>query len=111
MRARASARNADLGESPALKSSPVDPLELERLLLQIREGTTSVAEGVRRVGATAVADLGHSRLDLGRAQRCGHPEVVFGEGKSVEELLEIGVTLHARHGTLIVTRVSDAAAE
>ena len=84
--------------------------QLETLLLEIKNGTTSVADGLTRVSATPIHDLGHSQLDTHRALRCGHPEVVFGQGKSVQELVEIGCALFARHGRLIVTRVSDEGA-
>jgi len=52
------------------------------------------------------ADLGFARLDLARQQRCGFPEVIFGEGKTVDGLLQIVQTMaHAQQGCLI-TRVN-----
>jgi NCAIR mutase (PurE)-related protein len=89
----------------------VNVLELERLLLEIRAGTTSVADGLARVGDPAVADLGHSKIDLAREARCGHPEVIFGAGKSVQELVEIARVLVERHGRLMATRVSEEGAQ
>ena len=86
----------------------MNALELERLLLEIRDGTTSVADGLARVGEPGVAHLGHSRVDLDRESRCGQPEVIYGQGKTGQELLEIARVLVARHGRLIATRVSDA---
>ena len=37
---------------------------------------------------------GYARIDHGRAQRTGLPEVVFGEGKSVEQLRNILKVMH-----------------
>ncbi|MBO7726197.1 MAG: nickel pincer cofactor biosynthesis protein LarB, partial [Thermoguttaceae bacterium] len=37
----------------------------------------------------AEADLGQTTLDVGRSQRCGLPEVIYGEGKSAGEILRI----------------------
>jgi NCAIR mutase (PurE)-related protein len=88
----------------------VDAQQLERLLAEIRDGTTSVAEGVARVSARAlppIVDLGHTQVDAQRAQRCGHPEVVFGEGKTAAELVDIARSLLELHGKLIATRVSE----
>ena len=45
-------------------------------------------------------------LDLQRQQRCGFPEVVFGEGKSVETLATIFEQLLAQHIPVFATRVS-----
>lgn len=56
------------------------------------------------------ADLGFACIDLARQERCGFPEVVYGEGKTVEGVVQIVKTLaQARQGCL-VTRVNDAQA-
>ena len=93
-----------------LENAPVDALELERLLLEIRDGKTSVADGLRRAAVPAVANLVHSRVDLQREARCGHPEVIFGQGKTPLELVEIARLIVLHHGRLIATRVSDEGA-
>ncbi len=43
------------------------------------------------------ADLGYARVDVDRAARTGDPEVVYGAGKSAEQVVEILSTLHERH--------------
>ncbi len=48
-------------------------------------------------------------LDLGRAERCGFCEVVFGAGKTVDEVVAAARLLHEAHGQALVTRASDAA--
>jgi NCAIR mutase (PurE)-related protein len=40
-------------------------------------------------GAERTADLGHTRLDLGRPQRTGLPEAIFAAGKTPEQCVEI----------------------
>jgi NCAIR mutase (PurE)-related protein len=39
--------------------------------------------------AHSIADLNDVQLDLGRRERCGFPEVIYGEGKSKETILKI----------------------
>lgn len=58
--------------------------------------------------ADAVVDLGFARLDTGRAARTGDPEVVFGEGKTVEQIVMLLGTLQAAHPdrTVVATRLS-----
>ncbi|MFT3882797.1 MAG: nickel pincer cofactor biosynthesis protein LarB [Gemmatales bacterium] len=56
------------------------------------------------------ADLGFARIDLARQQRCGFPEVVYGEGKTVEGVVQIVKTLALAQQGCLVTRVSDAQA-
>ena len=43
-------------------------------------------------------------LDLDRHRRCGFPEVVFGQGKTVEEIVAAATTLANHHGRVLVTR-------
>jgi pyridinium-3,5-biscarboxylic acid mononucleotide synthase len=57
-------------------------------------------------GGSGSIDLGHSRLDRGREARCGHAEVVFGAGKSPEELVDITRALVDANGRTLVTRVT-----
>lgn len=55
------------------------------------------------------ADLGHSRLDLGRRARVGMPEAVFAAGKTPEQCVDIvGHLLEANDDPVIVTRCDDA---
>lgn len=50
--------------------------------------------------------------DFCREQRCGVPEVVFGESKSVEDLLEVlGKFMSGRLSKVIITRLSDEKAK
>lgn len=58
-----------------------------------------------------VADLGWARLDLDRAERTGDPEVVFGAGKTAEQVVTALAALHEHHPgrAVLATRLSDAA--
>jgi len=54
------------------------------------------------------ADLGFARVDLDRATRTGDPEVVYGEGKTPDQVVAILRTLHERHPdrAVLATRLS-----
>jgi NCAIR mutase (PurE)-related protein len=62
------------------------------------------------------ADLGFARVDLDRAARTGDPEVVYGAGKTAEQVAAILTTLHERHrdravlATRLTPEAMDAAA-
>jgi NCAIR mutase (PurE)-related protein len=51
-------------------------------------------------------NIGFARVDHGREARKGFPEVVYGEGKSKEQIAAIAARILARSGRLLVTRVS-----
>ncbi len=62
----------------------------------------SLAPGPAGEGASAAerppsADLGFARLDLDRAARTGHPEVVYAAGKTPAQTTAILARLHAAH--------------
>jgi NCAIR mutase (PurE)-related protein len=59
-------------------------------------------------GSTAQpsAELGEVTLDLDRRRRCGFPEVIFGEGKTVATLAKIMERLREEKVRVLVTRVS-----
>lgn len=56
-------------------------------------------------------DLGFARVDLDRARRTGDPEVVYGAGKTPEQVVAILRTLHEQHPdrAVLATRLSDEA--
>lgn len=57
------------------------------------------------------ADLGFARIDLARQQRCGFPEVIYGEGKTVEGLLQIVKALADAQQNCLATRINSAQAD
>jgi hypothetical protein len=58
-----------------------------------------------------VHDLGFARLDTGRARRTGDPEVVYGAGKTPEQIVDILLALRTAHPdrALLVTRADEVA--
>ena len=56
-------------------------------------------------------DLGVARVDVGRRDRCGFPEVIFGLGKLPAEVTAIARTLVDCHDAVLITRVDAAQTE
>jgi NCAIR mutase (PurE)-related protein len=79
------------------------------LLEDVREGRLDVEEGLGRLRAWPFHDLGHTRIDTQREMRCGQAEVVYGEGKTPDQLVEIARAILGHHGRLLVTRVQPEA--
>lgn len=59
----------------------------------------------------AFEDMGFSKVDIGRADRTGYPEVIFGQGKTVAQVKAIFEKLAQAHGRAMVTRASKEMAE
>ena len=80
--------------------------ELRQLLEGVREGRTEPEAAAERLAGWPALDLSHSRLDLARHARCGAPEVVYGAGKSPDELVDVAGALLRHHGRALVTRAT-----
>ncbi len=63
------------------------------------------------VSNDGISDLGFARLDTDRADRTGDPEVVYGAGKTPEQVLQILRALHDAHPerAVLATRLTDEA--
>ena len=53
-------------------------------------------------------DIGVARVDVGRHDRCGFPEVIFGPGKTPGDMVAIARKIMEHHGVLLATRVDAA---
>ena len=80
--------------------------ELEQLAAQLLAGELSTAEFAQHLASPTIADLGEAQLDLDRARRCGFPEVVFAEGKTVAAREKIFATLLEHGIDVLATRMS-----
>ena len=81
------------------------PELLKSMLEEFARGETSVATVVERIRSLPFTDVEGARLDHHRELRTGMPEVVFGEGKSAEQILIIAREMVARSGAVLITRV------
>ena len=52
-------------------------------------------------------DLDEVQLDIGRRDRCGFPEVIYGEGKTKETILKILRTFAEKNVDALVTRIDN----
>ena len=64
----------------------LNPRDVEDLLRKVREGVVSPAEAAERLKSLPYEDLGFAKVDHHRALRRGFPEVVYGGGKSPEQI-------------------------
>ena len=79
---------------------------LEKLAEQLLSGELSVEQFVGRLHGGGVADTGEVQVDLDRCRRCGFPEVVFAQGKTVEAIEKIFHTLIDHGADVLATRMS-----
>jgi pyridinium-3,5-biscarboxylic acid mononucleotide synthase len=89
----------------------MDPEKLRQLLDSVQQGQTTIEEALVRLRQLPYEDLGFARLDLHRALRNGMPEVVFCQGKTVEQAIAILKKLWEHHDRVMGTRLTPDMAE
>jgi NCAIR mutase (PurE)-related protein len=79
---------------------------LRELLEQVHSGSTTIDAAVERMRHMPFEDLGFAKVDHHRALRHGIPEVVFGLGKTPDQVSAIVASLLSRSPNVLVTRAT-----
>lgn len=85
----------------------LDRKSIRELLEQYKEGKISIDDGVDALSQLPYENLGFAQIDHHRELRQGFPEVIYGEGKTKEQILAIMKSLaeESRHNVM-ATHVS-----
>src|SRR5258707_2513026 len=86
----------------------MDPKSLRDLLEAVQKGQVSPDQAVEQLRNLPYEDLGFAKVDHHRALRRGFPEVVFGAGKTPEQIVAIAEKIAGRGQNLLVTRTVPA---
>lgn len=85
--------------------------DLERLLQAVKSGGITIDEAVLQLKKAPFEDMGFARLDTHRGLRQGVSEVIFGQGKTSEQILAIAEKLLENgQKSILITRMSKDAA-
>lgn len=93
-----------------LNSAAVERDALARLLEAVRAGDTPPEVALAELERPPIEDRGYAQVDVHRAVRLGLPEVIFGSGKTTEQIEGIAEALLERGQRVLVTRLSEDAA-
>jgi len=73
----------------------MDQDQLRGLLEQVHDGVTDVEAAMDRIRHLPFEDLGYAKLDHHRSLRHGLTEVIFGKGKTPDQIAGIAARLLA----------------
>ena len=76
------------------------------LLEKFRAGKIGRAQVLHAFQAAPLAELGFAQVDLHRSLRKNFPEVIYGENKTPQQVVEIAVRISKHEQRLLVTRVT-----
>ena len=80
--------------------------QILKILEQHRAGMLSSEDALHRLRALPFEDLGFANVDHHRTLRQGFPEVVFGMGKTVDQVGKIVEAMHKHNHNILVTRTT-----
>ncbi len=83
--------------------------QIRDLLHGVRTGKLTEDAAVARLAGMPFEDLGFARVDHHRSLRCGHVEVILGQGKTPAQVTSIARSLaRKKSGPVLITRADEA---
>jgi NCAIR mutase (PurE)-related protein len=79
--------------------------QLEELLVKVQKGELSPKDALKTLKDFPYQDLAFAKIDHHRELRRGYPEIVFGEGKTDDQILKIAKAILKKGSNLLITRV------
>ena len=89
----------------------MDKIRLLTLLKSVAEGRVAAEAAADRLQHLAYEDITYAHIDHHRSLRKGFPEVIFGEGKSADQIAGILEKMINQENIILVTRTAQQKAE
>jgi NCAIR mutase (PurE)-related protein len=78
--------------------------QIRKVLEEYKAGGISAEDALRHLQSLPFEDLGFANIDHHRSLRQGFPEVIFGSGKTVEQVGGIVESMHKHDHNILITR-------
>ena len=90
----------------------MDKAQLIKLLENVKSGSVTVDDAVLQLKCEPFQDIGIAKIDHHRGLRKGIPEVIYGAGKTPEQIVRIvDAQISGGESRVIITRMSEEAAK
>jgi len=80
---------------------------VQSLLEGVADGSVDVEAALNSLAVEPVESLGFATIDHHRALRQGFPEIIYGAGKTPDQIREIALRIASHGDGLLVTRISE----
>ena len=84
---------------------------LHQLLQSVAKGKTSVDDAAKSLINLSIEDINYAHIDHHRSLRKGFPEVIFGQGKTEDQIIGIMEKMTLQENVVLVTRIGSKKAE
>jgi NCAIR mutase (PurE)-related protein len=89
----------------------MDQDQLIQLLKAVASGKTTAADAAEKLEHLAYEDITYAHIDHHRSLRKGFPEVIFGEGKTADQIAGIMDKMKDQENIILVTRIDPEKAD
>ncbi len=84
----------------------MNEMQIKSMLEHVKAGEITIDEALFELKKLPFEDLGYAKIDHHRQMRNGYPEVIFSQGKTVEQVATIFQKLMLRNANVMATRAS-----
>jgi NCAIR mutase (PurE)-related protein len=85
----------------------MDEKEIKALLEGVKNGEINIEEGLDKLKDLPFKELGYAKIDNHREIRVGYPEVIYCEGKTVEQVTGIVQFMLTKNNNILGTRATE----
>ncbi len=86
--------------------------EVKKILEAVKSGSMSVDDALLKLKTEPFEDIGFAKVDLHRSIRQGVPEVIYGAGKTTDQILAIMETMQKNgQERILITRITKETAD
>src|ERR1044071_6949684 len=78
--------------------------QIRKILTDFKTGALSPDDALHRLRSLPFLDLGFANIDHHRTLRQGFPEVIFGMGKTVDQVAKIVESMHKHNHNILIPR-------
>lgn len=86
----------------------MDKNYIKKILTDIQEGQLTPQEALHELKNLSFENIGFAKIDHHRHLRRGQPEVIYGPGKSTEQIIEIAKRIRKSKTDVIISRLEDS---
>jgi len=90
-----------------LKVMTMNNEELKEILAEFKKGSINIDDAIVRLQDSGSVDLGFANIDTHREKRTGYPEVIYGQGKTPDQVAGIVRFMMSRGNNILATRVNN----
>src|SRR5499426_4254481 len=82
--------------------------KIRQILSNFKSGSLQESEALEELRTLPFEDLGFANVDHHRSLRQGFPEVIFGAGKSAQQVVRIVESMYRNDHNILITRTTES---